>query len=68
VGVVKSVVSILTIDETDLLSDDKEQRMFEKLGHESLTPVDYRRPKQIAIVISNAANLTTARMACRFLI
>jgi hypothetical protein len=60
VGVVKSVVSILTIDETDLLSDDKEQRMFEKLGHESLTPVDYRRPKQIAIVISNAANLTTA--------
>jgi len=59
VGIVKSVVSILTIDETDLLSDDKEQRMFEKLGHESLTPVDYRRPKQIAIVISNAANSTT---------
>jgi hypothetical protein len=59
VGIVKSVVLILTIDETDLRSEDKEQRMFEKLGHESLTPVDYRRPKRIAVIISNAANSTT---------
>jgi hypothetical protein len=44
----------------------KEQRMFEKLGHESLNPVDYLRPKRIAIVISNAAN-STDRIACRFL-
>ena len=57
-GFVKSVVLILTIDETDLLSEDKEQRMFEKVGHESLNPVDYRRPKRVAIVIS--ANSTTA--------
>jgi hypothetical protein len=59
VGIVKSVVSILTIDATDLLSEDKEQRMFERLGRESLNPVDYRRPKRIAIIISNAANSTT---------
>jgi hypothetical protein len=59
VGFVKSVVLILTIDETDLLSEDKEQRKLEKLGHESLNPADYRRSKRIAIVISNAANSTT---------
>jgi hypothetical protein len=59
VGIVKSLVSILTIDATDLLSENKEQRMFERLGRESLNPVDYRRPKRIAIIISNAANSTT---------
>jgi putative intracellular protease/amidase len=36
-----------------------EQRMFEKLGHENLNPVDFRRPKRVAIVISNAAKSTT---------
>jgi hypothetical protein len=59
VGIVKSVVSILTIDATDLLSENKEQRMFERLDHESLNPVGYGRPKRIAIIISNAANATT---------
>ena len=36
-----------------------EQWMIEKLGHENLNPVDSRRPKRVAIVISNAANSTT---------
>jgi len=67
VGIVKSVVSILTIDATDLLSEDKEQRMFEKLGP--------RKPQSSRLSSTQTGrnrNLKRGkfdddRMACRFL-
>jgi hypothetical protein len=59
VGIVKSVVSILTIDATNLFREDREQRMFEKLGQSSTLTGRNRNLKR--------GKFDDDWMACRFL-